>query len=365
MTRTRLVAQRAHLIEFTIRAFADETAVALEKRQFVGEHRAEQGGAKARSGKCFQMALRSRRQAHPSRSSTSIEIAPLFFRRRWNQTLPKIAPRSRGPPRSKRDDATGRAACREAMLQRIVAGPSHKRRPFIDEPKGDGIEPCVDRLPDRSSGDINRSARSRAPPLGYGAVRWHSAAMPLRFRRTACFTSSRLARVAGSMKSVEAAAFALRCTERRTLGDLRLFHIGDGGGWRPPAPHAKRCRNRPASKRRNSGRCGLPPSRCRRAPPAAAPPRGRATSKHRAEFLDRGIVLSGDDQLARIDAPGYRREAVTLRWFPTGGKCRSKCRSRRAPTAPVLHRHANAGNAPSGSWRRTARAVFLPSACRA
>ncbi len=47
---TRLIAQRPHLIEFGIGALTQEAAIALQKRQIVGQHRAEHRFQPARQG---------------------------------------------------------------------------------------------------------------------------------------------------------------------------------------------------------------------------------------------------------------------------------------------------------------------------
>ena len=226
-------------------AGAHETAVALEQRQLVGKR-----GGELRRARLGGSSPQRRRPPRPVRPAGCV---PRERRRRRTRPPAALARARRGRAgrRDRAPGATARAACPGALRQ-----PSRPRsRRIIRRGTRRPNRAARQSPPDRSAGDISRSASSRAPP----PVTVRSMAfsrLPSRVRRTACARSSRLARVAGSMNSVAPAASRSGGAERRALGDLRLLDIGDGGGRRRPVRRARSRRSRPASRRRNSAPCG-------------------------------------------------------------------------------------------------------------
>ena len=196
--------------------------------------------------------------------------------------------------------------------------------------------------PDRSAAAVSRSASRRAPaPVTVRSMAFSSE--PSRLPESVR-SSSRLARVAGSMNSVEAASSRGGSFQRRPLGLLRLLDISDG----------------PRDRRQLGAREGAEAVGRGDAIEAsdAGGRRGRIEEARRLRVNDAaeqveggpelGVVESrlGDDQLLGVDAHDVRRRAGR-RPSRRPGRRPSRCRSR--PGRSRRRRHPSPGRAPSGN----------------
>ena len=133
----------------------------------------------------------------------------------------RSAPRSRGPPRFERQPASARAACRQRPS---APGAAPRRAAGSATKKATAIEPPADRagLGQRRHQPVGEQPRAGAGHRAVDRPEQRAVAAPDSVR-----SSSRLARVAGSMNSVEPASSRSGQRERRPLGFLRLLDIGD------------------------------------------------------------------------------------------------------------------------------------------
>ena len=174
----RFIAQRARVIEIGVVIRANEIAVALDQRQFVGERRAQAPAPVARAGcRIIAAALAISAAAPPcvpARASTSSAAA-----------MPsRMAARSRGPPRSTHSRARARAisgAARSTPRRSSRAG-------AVGDTAHHGVEPLRNRgdIGQRSGEPLRQQPRAGR---GHGCGRWWPAAS--RAARPTAFASIR------------------------------------------------------------------------------------------------------------------------------------------------------------------------------
>ena len=288
----RGVAQIAALVERRLIAFADETAVALDQRQLLGERAFEFAREIAR--RAAQRLhhrgdlLRRIARAAPSRASA------------WSAAkMPSRRPaRSRGPPRPTDNRASARDMSGAA---RSVVRISSRAGAIGDEGR-DRVQPPRDR---RAVGQRRREPLRQQPRAGGS----HRAVDGIE-QRAAPFAGQRprqfeIGAGGGIDRHRGAGGLARRRRQRRAFSDLGAVDIGDGGGGG----------GRFQPRHRGEAVHG------RDREIIAQPPFGGGAvedvagqRRHRRQFAQQrsqiGIAIErvGDDDLIRIDARQRRRE---------------------------------------------------------
>ena len=302
-------------------------------------HRASSSGSSSASARssCVAKSRPAARQGAARAAASSGGSAALPSSRVDRRPRPRgrraSAPRSRGPPR-RAPAATARAPCRAppSRLARSASASRVRRR---------RRRPQSSRSRRSPSGSVERRHQplGQQPRAGAGhrAVDRLAAASRRGFP-TSSATSSRLARVAGSMKSVAPLSSRSGARQRRPFRLLRLLDIGDGARDRRQLGAREGAET---VERGDPEEAGDALRRRRRIEQARRLRTGDA-AKHVEQRLQRLVAEQrlGDDQLLRVDAEDVGRKPVrgrsrrrgTRRW-----RCRSR-RARRRRRAPPLTR---------------------------